>query len=252
MDAKVLTDEIEQIVQECDVFLSTKDFSDEQKQELVKTPSNLQIKAFNTIVNECKEEAQGASFERMSGVMKLLYDIEIKPFYPKRISKHLHKFLGEKLYPKNLSISETNIEDMICIVKNIEQVCHGILNYVQEKNHKAMDSQKVDELKEALAKLVDLKQKIEYQIEHDAKKIADNIVDDFYNVYIFFTYILRMCMLKNQQLLSVELASFLDRYINVINYTFSKRHLKSQDMIYYYVAYELNELQLKIYKYLDE
>lgn len=61
-----------------------------------------------------------------------------------------------------------------------------------------------------------------------------------------------MSIAQEEELLTIEIANALDRYIKIINLIFNGRHLKHQDMLYYYAVYELNELKDIIYSHISQ
>lgn len=257
MSINTVTRDIEALEDECREFLTTEDFSDEEKQELAKVPTPLQIKAFNTIVSECKNEIANSSTEKMSGILHLLYNIETEPFVSENISKNIEDFVTIKLSPSALYVTESEIYIMNKITENIDTLCHSLVTEqrrlnIRSKKWHVYNKNARDLVAQNYKRLATLKKKIEFQIEYNSRQIADLVIEDFYNIYIFFSYIIRMALVKKQELLTIEIANFIDRFINIINHIFNNRHLKNQDMLYYYVVYELNELKTKIYNHLTD
>ncbi len=257
MNINQITKEIEILKEQCSTFLIVEEPADEEKTQINQIQNSLQVKAFNGIVSECKEEIEDSDFKKMSGVLKLLYNLDLEPFVSENVSKRIDTFLTTKLCNDSLDIGETQIQNMEKLVKNIDYLCN-IINAeflkLKKKEKKLFGSNKKTQrkLRENFQTLLELKQKIQLQMEYSSKQIADNIIDDFYNIYIFFSYIIQILIEKKQQLLSIEVANFLDRYINVTKYIFNNRQLKSQDMIYYYAVYELDELKKSIYEHLND
>jgi len=73
------------------------------------------------------------------------------------------------------------------------------------------------------------------------------IIENFYNIYIFFSFLISLSIEKNKEMLLIEIANRLDRYIEVIEPSFSGRFLHHEDMIYHYAIYEFNELKNQIF-----
>lgn len=107
-------------------------------------------------------------------------------------------------------------------------------------------------LEKLLSQLMGLKTNVEKQMEYDSKELAKFIIDNFYNTYIFFSFLIRISTVQSKQILLIEIANCIDRYINVIEPIFNHRRLKSQDMLYHYVMYEFKELKAHIFESLSE
>ncbi len=257
MNTRAISKEIEILEKKCSAFLTTQDFSDEQKQELMKIPHPLKIKTFNGTINTCKDQLQIADKAKIDEVLSSFYELRLNSLSGEEVSKKINEFLGRKLESKSLKVSEIEISKMNKIISNLDYLFNLILNEqkaLQKRGKKWYVFNKTAQkrLLANLQSLHTLKSKIEFQIEYNSKQIADSIIEDFCNIYIFFAYTAKMLIMKNEQLLNIELANFLDRYINIIKQTFNKRQLKSQDMLYYYASYELNELKSKIYENLND
>lgn len=245
--------ETKALKKQCEPFLTISKLSDEEKAELEKTPTPLQIKAFDTIVNECKKEVQSSSTKKMSHILKLLYDIETDPFDYNEIGKAMENFSSSQLKHNLSGISASHIEDMGVMVDNISNVLNSLVAEYQnlaKENKKwyVFQGKRPKVIATLIQDLSKLKSNLELQMEYDAKKLTELIIDDFYNIYIFFSYLIHFAISQNQQLLSIEIANFLDKYIQIINPIFNKRSLKSQDMLYHYVLYELRELKVTIFE----
>lgn len=245
--------EVQILKEECDPFLTITKLSDEEKAKLEKIPSPLQIKAFDTIVNECKNEVKSSTIEKMAHILKLLYDIETEPFDYENIGKAMETFSYKQLQDNLSGITAEQIEDMGVMVENIDNILNSLVseykNLAKEnKKWYVFQGRRPEVIATNIKELSKLKSSLELQMEYDAKKLAELIIDDFYNVYIFFSYLIHFSIAQNQQLLCIEIANSLDKYIKIINPIFNKRSLKSQDMLYHYVLYELRELKVTIFE----
>lgn len=252
MNIKKLIKDIDELEKKCETFLTITEKNEDE--EAVQNPNPLQIKAFDAIVRECKEEVQEASKEKMLGVLRLLYNIDTDNFDVTQISNSLENFVYQQLESSYSRITETHILNMRIIVKNINFIRASIA--LEQKrilsNKKSPSKSKNTKLVDSFQRLSQLRKKIELQIENDSRELISLIIDDFYNIYIFFSYIIKISATKNEHLLAMEIANYLDRYIKIINLIFNNRHLKSQDMLYYYVIHELSELKDIVFKNIPE
>lgn len=253
ININIINKEIKNLQAKCEPFLTISKLSDEEREELEKVPTPLQIKAFDTIVEECKKEVSSSTTEKMSHVLKLLYDLETDPFDYENIGQAMEKFSHNQLHDNATGITATHIESMKAVIENIEDVLKSLVAEYKtlEKRGKkwyVFQGRRPKIIANFIRQLSKLKSSLELQIEYDAKKLAELIIDDFYNVYIFFSYLIHFSIAQNQQLLSIEIANFLDKYIKIIKPIFNKRSLKSQDMLYHYILYELRELKVTIFE----
>lgn len=253
MSLNVISKQIKTLQDSCEPFLNIYKMSDEEKQKLIQKPLPLQIQAFDNIINECKEEITTSSIEKITGVLHLLYKITIKPFDPNSISVAMEDFISNQLLCEDSGISEQKLLQMKNIVQDITNIQLSLVSMINKLNKDAkkwyvFNSSKRKKLSQLYKSLNETKNNINLQLEFDAKKISAKVVDDFYNTFIFFAYLTRISIIFKEELLCIELTSFLDRYIKVIELVFNGRHLKSEDMIYYYIIYELNGLKNIIYE----
>ncbi len=252
MDLDIIRNEVENLENACDGFLTVKNMTDEELERQNIQPSLLDIKAFNSIVADCKEEVKNASIEKMVSVLKLLFNIETESFDIKNVSLNVDNFVNERLNSGVYAVGEKELNSMKIILKNMEDI-NKHLTQVQiggKKNKKAISKNK--ELSALASKLNLLATDIKLQMEYDAKKIVNKIVDDFYNIYIFFSFIVYMTIAQEEELLSIEIANELDRFTKVIDCVFNGRALKNQDMLYYYAVHELSELKEAIYVHISQ
>lgn len=258
MNYNKLNKDISTLEGDCDGFLTISKLEAEERERLnAPAPTPIQIKAFDAIVNECKDEISHASLEKMASSLSLLYNLNIQPFDAEVISQKIEEFVSKQLNSEKIETNEKKIKMMQNIVENIDQIREALakeLKKIHKESQKwyVFNSSKRKNYSDLYRRATVLKKNIELQMEYESKDIAQVIIDDFYNIYIFFSYLIHLCIKHNQQLLSIEIADFLDRYIKIINHIFNNRHLKAQDMLYYYVIYELDELRNLIYNQITE
>lgn len=256
MKLRKITKNIDDLVEDCKIFLTVLNLTDEEKENLNKPHNILQLKSFNAIINECKDEIKNSTIEKKIGILRLLYNIECNPFNPDTISQSLDDFVTSQLKPANLNNTEDDLKNMSKIVDDIKVIQESLILEVKrlEKESKkfyVFNRYKRKKIYKYFGILSSLKSQIYLQLEYDAKNLAKNIINDFYNTYIFLSYLLSLCFANRQQILAIEIANAADRYINIINLIFNDRHLKNQDMLYYYLIYELNEMKDYIYQHID-
>lgn len=257
MNLKKVGKDIDNLVKHCEVFLSVQNMSEEEKKKLNEPCKPLQITTFNKIIDECKEEVKKSDLKKINEVLNLLYKINSEPFEYETISKALDAFVTNQLKSSNLQESEESLKTMMKIAENIQNIQESLLLELKRLNKEAQKIYVFNKLsRNQIVKhhetLEILEKQLYVQMEYDSKKITKKIIDDFYNTYIFLSYIIKLSIEKNQYLLAIEVANAVDRYIDIVSLVFNGRHLKNQDMLYHYLIYELNELKNTIYEGIGE
>ncbi len=258
MDLNELSEEIEKLEQICSNYLVAPNLSDEEIAQLNKEPSLHQINAFNAKIAECKKELKNSSLEKMKSALKLLFDLEIDEFNADVMSKYIRTFANIQLDSGLFLITEKHLLKMQHTLDNIDAIYQYLLTRqsiidTKQKDYVFKYGSKEEKLLSLnLAKLENLRDNIRFQAEFNAKAIADKIIDDFHDIYIFFLFSIYITIAQKEELLSIEIANEIDRFIKVISYVFNERTLKNQDMLYYYATYELNELKHLIYSHISQ
>jgi len=213
---------------------------------------SLKIKAFDEIIKECKEEVRIASEEHMEHVLELLYGLQSIS----NVDENLEHYVTRQIADVNMEVNETKINSLKTIISNVQIIIdYLILEYKNtlhvNKEWYSFKGSKLKKYQSFLRRLVALKESLEIQLEEDSKKLSLSIIEDFYNLYIFFSFLTNLSIKRKQDILLIEIASTLDRYIDVIEPSFSDRFLHHNDMIYHYAIYEIKELKDKIFTFLD-
>ena len=80
------------------------------------------------------------------------------------------------------------------------------------------------------------------------KKVFYLIIENFYSLYMFLSFLISISISKKREMLLIEIASRLDRYIEAIEPSFKRRFLHRDDLAHHYAVYELKELKNTIFK----
>ena len=256
MNLRHVTKDIDTLEESCAGFLTIDQMSDDTKDEQSKAPTFLQIRAFDSIVQECKHEINTADEAKMSSVLQLLFGIATDPLDFELIAETLEAFIKNQIDVDDSVISEGHINELKKIVSNIDAIIEILAveykNLIsQSMKWYVFNGGQRKKLELLLRRLMELKGKVEKQMEYDSKELAKSIIDNFYNTYIFFSFLIRISTVQNKQMLLIEIANCIDRYINVIEPIFNHRRLQSQDMLYHYIMYEFKELKAYIFETLE-
>ncbi len=257
MNMKKINNLINQLELTCKPFLTTDTLNDEQKQQLILTSNQTPLQTFNETIDKYKLDANLSPLEKKISILKSYYHVKFGPFEAEEISNSINNFLNTKINDQSLVVGENEIQTINKILDDINFISNAVHVQLQNLHVKSKkwyisNANKQNKLKKSLNKLNILELKIKFQREYHSKQIADNIIDNFYSIYVYLRFMIDVLINKDQQLLLIEIASFLDKYISIISYIFNNRKLNSIDMIYHYASFELNELKTYIYENLND
>ncbi len=232
----------------CEQFLSQVDDNSINKIENM----SLKVKAFDEIVAECKEEIESSSIEHKIHILKLLYGLEIDENNMAILDESLDDYVNSQINNLHMKVNERKINILKNIISSITSIIEElVVDYKITLNLNLswyrFQGKKLNKQREFLTRLVNLKEKLESELENDSQKISFIIIENFYNLYIFFSFLISLLVYEKREILLIEIANRLDRYIEVIEPSFSDRFLHYDDMIYHYALYEIRELKNKIF-----
>ncbi|WP_024953776.1 hypothetical protein [Sulfurospirillum arcachonense] len=251
-ELKTRIDELENV---CNEFLKPKE--EEEKTKEGNSVILLKIKAFNEIIRDCKNEINSSDKEHMEHVLKILFSLVIDKENIKNTDYDLESFINSQINGDFATVNEKRILSLKNIISNVDSVIEILaieyknLVFINKKWYR-FKRRELKRYEEHLTRLMSLKEKLEIQLENDSKIISFSIIENFYNSYIFFSFLINLSILERREILLIEVANSIDRYIDVIEPSFNKRLLQHQDMIYHYAIYELKELKNKVFTYLKD
>lgn len=238
----------------CEPFLIAEEESFKDK-EVIDNMA-LKVKSFDEIIKECKEEVKSADEKHMEHVLKLLYGLEIDSNSIIDTDKDLENYVSGQINAKDMEVNESRIKNLQNIISNTETIINDLILEYKNTLHVnrkwySFQGYKLKKYEGFLKRLVNLKEKLEVRLERDSQKISASIIENFYSSYIFFSFLIHISMKHHKEILLLEIANRLDRYIEVIEPSFSGRFLHHDDLIYHYAIYELKELKSIIFKFLQ-
>ncbi len=209
---------------------------------------SLKIKAFNEIVAECKEEVESSDMQHKIHILKLLYGLEVDKYE----LYSLDDYVNGQIDNIHTDVNERKINSIKSILLDINSIIDELgleykkILHINSKWYRFQGS-KLKKLKEVLKRLIQLKEKLELKLESDSRKMSFIIIENFYNLYIFFSFLISLAIQRKKEILLIEIANRLDRYLGVIEPSFGNRFLHPDDMIYHYAMYEIKELKQSIF-----
>ncbi|AQW82542.1 hypothetical protein [Campylobacter pinnipediorum] len=207
----------------------------------IENKSKLSVIEFNNMMENLKNKNLKSQNE--SSFFKRVFNDED---YYESISSYLqqiqillrHKMKKNGVDPninKNLKQSLEFIEETmdLLVVEYGNSSKKGYKNTAKHKN----------KIKETLVALVDLKEKLNKIVYNDSKIVSNVVLNEFESIFSLFSNCIKVAKNRSDELLLVEVASLSDKIMNMIEPVFVNKSLNPDELIYYYLFYELKELK---------
>jgi hypothetical protein len=223
---------------------------------------HIRIKAFETIVQECKEGVEYIDEEQVRDVIKVLTATDVTDSRTcfDSLNTYFDKFLnptGECMIDKQLlntpydCVKNNRIagERYLCaieqIIKEIVALQDELTFYAKKISHqKFLYFFKYDITEATLLdqQCEKLKNQLKKHLEATSEQITHTIKTNFYAIYTSLNYLLHYITLKNDLILGIDIAHIIDRILRVIKPSFYGHAMQNKYLIYYHLEYEFKEL----------
>ncbi|DAB34400.1 MAG TPA: hypothetical protein CFH82_05535 [Sulfurospirillum sp. UBA12182] len=238
---------IEELSTLCEQTLNSPNFKTQEEDKNIA----LQIKAFNGIISDCKMEVKNTDFAHKEYILKTLYDLDINHLTYLQIEEKLDLFL------KNHIGSDEDYEGIISLLKKIIYDLDNISQSIQyqveaivftKQSPLFLFEKKLNRYNEKLIKIKKIKDSLQKKLELVSEYLANQLIENFYNFFIFISFLLNTPKIAKNDMLLIKIANILTRYIEIIEPALSNRSLHYKDMIYHYALFEIKELKEQILK----
>ena len=138
-----------------------------------------------------------------------------------------------------------NLQESYATVSNIMEILVAEYQIQNKKKKKNLFSRTTDtaQIRLLLGDLVTLQDRM-FTILHNHSQVVSNVVlQNFKTIYTFFYNCIKVAKQRQDELLLVEIAGITDKIISMISPVFSAKSLKTNELIYHYLIYELRELK---------
>lgn len=120
---------------------------------------------------------------------------------------------------------------------------YGNLAKEDSKRFFKRNKSKMKSIKNTLSELLPVQEKINKVLKDQSNIIVNVVLEEFKVLYKFFLYSIKIARARKDEILLMEIASTCDNIVSMINPIFSKESLKTDELIYHYLVYELRELK---------
>lgn len=227
-----------------------------------KTPFNKdlysQINNFEATIRECKEVAQSHTVDEVIENLSVIYHMDITEDETgtamQKLDEVCSKFLiSNKLgYPVDETLLKQYRKDIELVLAVIKALQLRIVQLGQQRQWFFFPKTKLIQSYEALAeKMQTVKRRISESFNRMSRLLTMHIVESFHYIYLFFLYIIKYFISTGNQLILVEIAAVLDRFIKVVQPLNVSSLLQGENLRNSYIVYELNLLKDHIISYYE-
>ena len=225
-----------------DIIKLKNELNELEKMDIKPQEAIMTAAQFSTIANSIK--VQGA---KGSGYFSAVFDDEE---YYANISAYLSQILSaiSLKSEKNgisikanlkLQVTAKNIKD----ITELLQAQSAIMQKYKRRSFFNNDATRLRAVKTQLAELLKAQSRLDKILKTQASIISNVILGEFKTVYKFLLYAVFVSKSRGDQLLLAEIISVCDKIAAMIKPIFSDQSLKTGELVYHYLVYELRELK---------
>ena len=199
---------------------------------------------FNKNVDEIKKRLLNTKDE--GDFFKNVFNTED---YYENISSYLdqtNKSLYYKIEKAGVSLkTNQNLQESLANITNIMQVLVAEYQIQNKQKKKSVFARSGDtpQIRQLLGQLMELQNRMNKILHLDSQIVSNVVLENFKTIYTFFYNCIRVAKQRGDELLLVEIAGITDRIIEMIKPVLSGKSLKTNELIYHYLIYELRELK---------
>ena len=199
---------------------------------------------FNKNVDEIKKRLLNTKDE--GDFFKNVFNTED---YYENISSYLdqtNKSLYYKIEKAGVSLkTNQNLQESLANITNIMQVLVAEYQIQNKQKKKSVFARSGDtpQIRQLLGQLMELQNRMNKILHLDSQIVSNVVLENFKTIYTFFYNCIRVAKQRGDELLLVEIAGITDRIIEMIRPVLSGKSLKTNELIYHYLIYELRELK---------
>ena len=199
---------------------------------------------FNKNVDEIKKRLLNTKDE--GDFFKNVFNTED---YYENISSYLdqtNKSLYYKIEKAGVSLkTNQNLQESLANITNIMQVLVAEYQIQNKQKKKSVFARSGDtpQIRQLLGQLMELQNRMNKILHLDSQIVSNVVLENFKTIYTFFYNCIRVAKQRGDELLLVEIAGITDKIIEMIRPVLSGKSLKTNELIYHYLIYELRELK---------
>lgn len=262
-----MTEEDVELIEKCDIVLEDLhtvydniELTTEEEQEGgYKRNPHLEILTCETIIEECKEEVAMNSTDDIQATLNLVYHMKLGEGQKDtrtliKLDEVTEKFLSSSKH--NQIADESTLSQYrkdIDLIIGIKTILYSRLEAVKQEKKWYLFPKSI--LAHKYATIIEEFSALEARIQEcfafTSEIISTYIIESFHYVYLYFSYIIKYFLQSDNQLVLVEIAASIDRFINVLQPLVKSTSLKNENLRNFYVIYEFKVLKDRIIKHYE-
>ena len=219
---------------------------------------HLEILTCESIIKECAVEVESSSLEEIVETVKVVYHMNLSSSVEEnsllKLDEVTSKFLSSKKhkYEVNEEVLDAFREDMHLLLAVKDALNLRVSQLKKEKKWLFfIDRSLIEQYQKLLASFAALETKMLTAFNFMSELVTSYIVESFHYIYLCFAYMIKFFKQTNNQLVLVEIAASIDRFINIMQPLVKDTSLKNENLRNFYVIYELNVLKEKIVEHYE-
>ena len=219
---------------------------------------HLEILTCETIIDDCKLEIEKSSLEEIVEVVKVVYHVDLNKLDQDngllKLDAVISKFLSSSKHKKDVDelVLARFREDMNLILGIKDMLQHRVDQLHKEKTWFIFsNSALIKEYEQYLSSFTDIEMQMLTCFSFMSEMVTSYIVESFHYIYLYFSYLIKYFIGTGNQLVLVEIAASIDRFINIMQPLVKETSLKNENLRNFYVIYELNVLKEQIIEHYE-
>jgi hypothetical protein len=211
----------------------------------------LALKAFRQIVNDTSQNIESSTKEQIEEFFKAFYHLNLEPYDTIKVSEKISSIQSNyldrsdmpntKLF-KSLKSCSNNSEiilQMLYNEMNKERDKFSLLSFLTKERKVKSYLALIEEYEAFYNEVLDITEKY-------SKHLSKMIIDNFYTIYTFISYMIKIGQYYRDLTVVVEIASLIDAFIDVMIPSLHNRDLGDKDLLYHNVITEFKRLKFEI------
>lgn len=255
---QLLIERTKQAIKELETEYKELDFSSDTDKKRPKKDLGLEILTFENIIEECKSEAESSNIDEIIATLNLVYHMTLEKSDSSsalvKLDQVTSKFLSSKKY--NINVDENLLSRYRSDMKFIKSIKEALVLRIKqlEKEKKFFiipQSLLISKYEKFIDTLVLLEEKMMKNFNFMSEMVTSYIVESFHYIYLYYSYITKYFLYTKNQILLVDLAASIDRFIKIMYPLQENTSLKNENLRNFYVIYEFNALKQSIINYYE-
>lgn len=219
---------------------------DTASEEATLTHSERSIAAFQQIMQECKEGLEGSDEAHMKEVLSMLFGLDTDSCMEESFCSAVSDFTDNYIDDSGKESSESILKVCQQDIDKAEAFSALLIkrfSILESKSRVTRILKRRERLYCAalLRHLNEIMQHIKKRVDDKNRFLSELIIQNFYNIYIFFSFIIELLRNRKKELKLITVCNQLDRFLSILDGSV-KQTVKS-DLPYHYALYELKELR---------